>query len=253
MIDFAAIRPDTMLGALLRAPLRMLPPDMILPVLTGPLKGKRWISGSGNHSCWLGTYELAKQAAMRRYIRPGMTCYDVGANVGFYTLFFSHLTGPGGRVLALEPFAGNVALLRRHVELNRCANVTVFNAAAADHDGTALFEESPIASMGCLSDHGSLTVECRKLDHFMGDGFPPPGLIKIDVEGAEVEVLTGAAEILEKHSPIVFVATHGDKQHKASIAILKQYGYSVSGMAADPVDQTDELLALPANLDNSYC
>jgi FkbM family methyltransferase len=176
-----------------------------------------------------------------------MVCYDVGANVGFYTLLFSHLVGTGGRVLAFEPFPRNVSLLRRHVELNRCANVTVFDAAVFDHDGTALFEEAPSASMGRLSDRGSFAVECRRLDKVIGEGFPPPDLIKIDVEGAEGSVLAGAAEILQKYAPLIFLATHGRQQHQDCIALLKRYGYSVRGVAGEAADQTDELIALPGH------
>jgi len=247
MIDFSGIRRNTMLGSLLRAPLRLLPSNAVVPILQGPLKGKRWVSGASNHGCWLGTYELPKQLAMLRHIRPGMVCYDVGANVGFYTLFFSHLVGIGGRVLAFEPFPRNVALLRRHIELNHCANVTVFDAAVADREGTTLFEEAPSASMGRVSDHGSLAVECRRLDKVISEGFPPPDLIKIDVEGAEGAVLAGAVEMLQKYAPIIFLATHGPEQHQDCVAILKQHGYSVGGAAGEAADQTDELLAVPAH------
>jgi FkbM family methyltransferase len=247
MIDFSGIHRGTMLGSLLRAPLRFLPRETVVPILQGPLKGKRWISGSGNHGCWLGTYELPKQLAMLRFIRAGMVCYDVGANVGFYTLLFSHLAGTGGKVLAFEPFPRNVALLRRHIEMNRCANVTVFDSAVGDREGTVLFEEAPSASMGRVSARGRLAVQCRRLDQIMSEDLPPPDLIKIDVEGSESAVLAGALEILQKHKPIVFLATHGREQHRNCVAILKQHAYSVAGATGEAADQTDELLAIPVH------
>jgi FkbM family methyltransferase len=243
-INFSGIRRESMVGSLLRAPLRLLPDDTVVPVVQGPLKGKRWISGSGNHGCWLGTYELSKQLAMREHIRPGMVCYDVGANVGFYTLLFSHLAGTGGNVLAFEPFPRNVALLRRHTELNHCDNVTIFDAAVADYDGTAQFEEAPNASMGHLSDQGGITVDCRRLDTLVREGFAAPDLIKIDVEGAEAGVLAGAVEILQKHKPVIFLATHGPKPHQDCLALLREHGYSVSGATGEAVDETDELVAV---------
>jgi len=236
-----------MLGSLLRAPLRFLPSEAVVPILQGPLRGKRWISGSGNHGCGLGTYELPKQCAMLRFIRAGMVCYDVGANVGFYTLFFSHLAGIGGKVLAFEPYPRNVALLRRHIELNRCANVRVFDAAVGDCEGTTLFEEAPSASMGRVSERGTLAVQCRRLDQIVSEGLLPPDLIKIDVEGAESMVLAGAGEILQKHKPIIFLATHGREQHRNCVAILKQHAYSVAGAAGESADETNELLAVPVH------
>jgi FkbM family methyltransferase len=253
MIDFSGILRSTMLGSLLRAPLRLLPREAVVPILQGPLKGKRWISGSGNNGCWLGTYELPKQLAMLRFIRAGMVCYDVGANVGFYTLFFSHLVGAGGKVLAFEPFPRNVALLRRHIELNRCANVTVFDAAIGDREGTTLFEEAPSASMGRVSDHGRLAVECRRLDRIVSEGFSPPDLIKIDVEGAESTVLAGAVEILQKYAPIIFLATHGREQHHKCAAILNQHAYWVGGATGEAADQSDELLAVPTRASRWNC
>ncbi len=72
-------------------------------VVQGPLRGKRWIAGSSNHGCWLGSYELAKQRKVIELVRPGMVCWDVGAHVGFYTLLFAELVGPLGRVFAFEP------------------------------------------------------------------------------------------------------------------------------------------------------
>jgi FkbM family methyltransferase len=242
MIDFSVIRRDTPLGTLLRMPLRLFPTGAAVPILQGPLRGKRWILGSSNNGCWLGTYELSKQTAMLGYVQPGMVCYDVGANVGFYTLLFSYLA-PNGRVVAFEPLGRNATLLRRHIELNHRENVTVLENAVADYDGTARFQEAPSPSMGYLSEQGNLAVGCRKLDSLIGAGLPPPGLIKVDVEGAEGAVLAGAAETIRKYSPIIFLATHGRQQHNKCIALLKKYGYSAEGLTGEAADRTDELLA----------
>ncbi len=68
---------------------------------------------------------MRKQVLIARHVRPGMTCLDVGANVGFYTLLFSSLCGDSGKVVAFEPHAGNCAILRRHLEPNSCGNAEI--------------------------------------------------------------------------------------------------------------------------------
>jgi FkbM family methyltransferase len=172
-----------------------------------------------------------------------MVCYDVGANVGFYTLLLSRLVGPHGSVVAFEPLPSNVLALRRHIELNHCTNVVVKAIALSNHDGEARFAESPSNSMGRLSEDGALVVSCQRLDTIVSGGCPPPDVLKIDVEGEEAKVLEGAQEILQTARPIVFLATHGPSQHVASIALLKGNGYHIEGLAGEPIDSTDELIA----------
>ena len=103
MINFSGIPQSNWLGRALRLPLRLIPKDANVRILQGPLRGKYWISGSSDHGCWLGSYEVAKQRKVTELVRPGMICWDVGANVGFYTLLFAELVGRTGSVYAFEP------------------------------------------------------------------------------------------------------------------------------------------------------
>ena len=73
----------TALGKLVRLPLRLVPRTAVVPVLSGPLRGARWIVGAATHGSWLGTYEAAKQLLIERALKPGSVFYDVGANAGF--------------------------------------------------------------------------------------------------------------------------------------------------------------------------
>jgi hypothetical protein len=138
MINFSGISNSVLLGRALRLPLRLIPRQAKVRILQGPLQGKRWIAGSFNHGCWLGSYEAAKQRKIIEFVRPGMVCWHVGANVGFYTLLFAELVdASGGRVFSFEPFPRNVELLRRHVEMNRFRKVRIFPCALGDFDGEA--------------------------------------------------------------------------------------------------------------------
>jgi len=81
---------------------------MTVPILQGPLRGKKWIVGSQRHAFWLGGYEPHLQRLIAREVKPGEIFYDVGANVGFYSLLASVLVGPG-KVFAFEQLPANVA------------------------------------------------------------------------------------------------------------------------------------------------
>jgi FkbM family methyltransferase len=195
MLNPSAISNRTLSGKVLRLPLRLLPKGMAIPILRGPSKGQKWIVGSSNHGCWLGTYELEKQAALERFIKPGMTVYDIGAQAGFYTLLFSRLVGLGGPVYAFEPFAENLRYLVAHIAMNRLSNVKVVQVALASRTGVAGFTVGRGKSQNALvrSDESPLVVATMRLDELVEDhGFSPPDLMKLDVEGAEASVLDGA-------------------------------------------------------------
>lgn len=212
MIDFFAIPDNSSLGQLLRAPLRLVPKGIEVPILQGPIRGRRWIVGSATHGCWLGTYEASKARRLASVIEPGMTCFDINANVGYYTLLFSHLAGPAGRVIAFEPLPQNVGYLRRHVRINRCNNVEILDLAVADYNGMARFAESERASMGRLSPSGGLSVRCATLESILSEGtISTPDVMKIDVEGAELAVLMGGRKILETAKPIIFSPHMGQR------------------------------------------
>jgi FkbM family methyltransferase len=249
MLGLSRISPNTLLGALLRAPLRLIPGTAVLRVRGGVNKGMRWIVGSSIHGCWLGHYEIEKQAAVRRFLKPGMKVFDVGANAGFYTLAFSRLVGANGHVWAFEPLPENVRNLRRHIALNGLVNVTVVEAAVSEKAGTARFLPRPSNAMGRLSDQGELTVPSVSIDEtFQTTG--APDLIKLDVEGAEVAVLEGARRTLSRYRPTILLATHGREQERRCAEILTGLGYEFSyldGSRATGENLTsDELVATPA-------
>src|SRR5437016_8944308 len=126
-VNFSALPSGSVAGKILRLPLRLLPEDMVLPVIQGPLRGMRWISGSSTHGCWLGSYEYRKQRVFATMIKKGTMVWDIGANVGLYTLLASK---KAGRVIAVEPLPENLSYLEKHIRLNGISNVEVVPAAA---------------------------------------------------------------------------------------------------------------------------
>lgn len=248
MVNLSRISDQSYVGKVLRAPLRLIPRTAVFPILQGPLRGKKWLVGSSNHGCWLGSYEYEKQRAVQRAIKPGDVVYDIGANVGFYTLLSSVLTGDQGRVYAFEPLPSNLRDLREHLKINRIFNCTVIEAAVARDDGEARFDPSLSRSQGRLSATGTIVVRTVALDSLLRQsGISPPSLMKIDIEGAEVECLRGAARTIRNSRPIIFLATHGPDLHAACLGMFAQWGYHVRPLDARAIEDSCELIAEPVS------
>jgi FkbM family methyltransferase len=213
------------LGAALRSPLSLIPNGTVVPILSGKLAGKRWIVGSGIHRCWLGFYERDKQNLIARTVHPNSIFYDVGANVGIYSLLASMLV-QHGKVFAFEPLPRNIRFIGEHLRLNRVKNVEVIPTAISDENGVAQFEAEETGYMGHLTSGAGISVQTAALDSLVQAGrIPPPNYIKMDVEGAETMALRGAIEILRQHRPILFLATHGHEIHAECLRFLESIGY----------------------------
>ena len=243
-MNISRISDKSFVGRALRLPLRLIPPQTVLPILQGKLRGLKWIAGSSNHGCWLGSYEYDKQKTFEKMVARGGVVFDIGANAGFYTLLASVLVGPQGRVFAFEPVPLNLRYLNEHLRLNNIKNVSVIDAAVAECAGVAHFDSGRNPSMGHLAADGSLTVRTVGLDEMVKAGkLPPPNYMKIDVEGAEANVLLGAKSVLTGIQPMIFLATHGKELYRTCYELLRSLGYSVEPITGRDLDQTDELLA----------
>lgn len=208
---------------------------MWLPILAGPMRGCRWLPGSGGKilRLLLGTYEPDQTSRVVQELSEGSVFYDVGAAVGYYTVLAAPRVGAAGRVLAFEPDPKNAAFLRRHVEINRFTNVVVRQSAVGDRDGTATFTCGSGTGTGHLSDDGGAPVAICRLDSMVEEhGWPTH--MKIDVEGAELEVLRGAQGILKRARPVIFLSTHGEPVKQACEEHLRRLGYLTHPVSTDP-------------------
>ena len=245
-MDFSKINYRSFLGRMVRLPLRLLPKKMVMPILQGQLRGKKWVVGAGEHGYWLGSYEIRKRIAFEREIGPHIVVYDIGANVGFYSLLAAHLTGPEGKVYAFEPLHRNVDYIRRHAALNRCENIEVFEAAVSDQAGEAFFDPGVSIATGHLSESGTIRVRQVCLDDMLANGMiEPPDTLKVDVEGAEYAVFQGAKKMIEAHRPLIFLDTHGRDVHALTIELLAGYGYQFETLDGRSLPDAKELIARP--------
>lgn len=172
----------------------------------------------------------------------GIECFvDVGTNLGWYTCLAGKKL-PGGTVYGFEMDEYNYALLRKNLELNRCENVKIWHAAVTDAPGSVTYTRShripsPVYSLSYGPQDGKRTrepeeevhVESVTLDEFFERAGVTPDVIKIDVEGAEMKVLEGMRELLEKETLTLFVEVPPLK--------LQQLGSSVPEVLSFLVDR----------------
>lgn len=218
-------------GRLIRMPLRLIPPTAVVPVLSGPGRGMRWIVGSTPHGAWLGTLERHKLASFMARLRPGMTVWDIGANVGLFTLPSARAVGPTGHVVAFEPMPRNLRFLRRHLALNGLGGIVVCEAAVSDRAGTLRMKEGDSPSEFHADPGGDWEVRAITLDEWLSEnGALPPDVVKIDVEGSDDAVLRGGARSFAKYRPAIYLALHGEPQAWACAQLLAAWGYKVTSL-----------------------
>lgn len=231
---------------LARLPLRFIPRGVVVTAPAGPLRGMQWIPESMPHGAWLGCLERRQLEAFVSRLERGMTVWDVGANVGLYSLPSARAVGPDGAVYAFEPVARNVTYLRRHAALNALENIHVVQAAVGDRTRTVRMAPGASPSEARVAGDGKWEVAAVALDEWRREsGSPLPDLMKIDVEGAEDAVLAGSMETLRAAPSVtVFLSLHGETQRAACRSALESLHFQISSLLPDlSVERASEWLA----------
>ena len=170
-------------------------------------------------------------------VRPGDTVLDVGANVGVFTHQFSKLVGARGKVIAIEPAAQNVRVLRACRFIYRLSNVQVVHAAASDTECSLSFEVPTYAWAHAPNYYPCRVAEVGGAHNFSVRGVPldsfrvDPSLIKIDVEGHELAVLKGALQTIVQYRPLLLV----EVSNPAAADYLFSLGYRARRISANNV------------------
>jgi len=216
---------------------------MVLPILTGPLRGSRWIAGAAagegkGLSVIRNAAEPAQLDMARRLASKDGICFDIGANVGLYTLLFARYSK---RVFAFEPLPRNISYLHRMLDVNRIGNATVVPCAVSETTALASLREGENPAVGTLDRAGEQPVAALSCDDFVSTYGVAPALLKIDVEGSEAAVLRGAAGLLTEMKPSILLSTHGDTNRAECLELLKQKGYSrITPLNGNSVEQATE-------------
>lgn len=191
-----------------------------------------------------GLYEAPLLAAVAADLAAGDCALDIGAAYGYFTLAMAARVGETGRVVAFEPAPETAAALTRTLRLNRVKHVEQVQAAltAGSGENRLLVPANP--TMARLSPRGGVSVATLRLDDWMAGPSAPErlDLIKIDVEGAELEVLEGGCRSLEKHRPTVLCELHRGRGLEASprrcAERLQELGYRLQAIPNDqPFEQ----------------
>lgn len=210
----------------------------------GPARGIRFlVRMPEDKGIWTGSYEreLAAQvgAEMRRH--PGQAAFDIG---GWHGFFAGVLAANGAsEVHVFEPLPDNQDRLRKLISLNPEKKIVLHATALGDADGQVdllLAGETSMAKVAHSQFQPEVQVQRRlpvaiaRLDTMLASAaLPPPAVMKIDVEGAEAAVLSGAGETLARHRPVLFIEVHSHGLMQSCTEILSGHGYTVSAIGPD--------------------
>ena len=183
-----------------------------------------------------GTLEPPVQEALRRVLAPGAVFYDVGANIGFFTILGARLVGPRGRVIAFEPVPACARAVARNIELNGFEHAKIRAEAVGAQGGTARLlvvgeaSWSHLASTGRHADvREEIDVAVVTIDELVGtDAIPPPDVLKIDTEGAELQAIAGMRETIARHRPAIVCELHDT--NAAFCALMDELGYTTTNL-----------------------
>jgi FkbM family methyltransferase len=206
-----------------------IPDGTPLPILSGPLRGRRWLAGAAPgpakglstlfNRCEPGQLRAAEHLA--RLVPDGI-CFDIGAHSGLYTLL---LARNSRLVYAFEPLPRNLAYLVRTLAVNGIANAHVIPWAVGGQTRLDGFQVGEHSSEGRVEAAGTMPAFTVTCDEFSVRYRAVPTLLKIDVEGTELEVLKGAVGILRAGSPAILLSTHGDGPKHDCLHFLRNLGY----------------------------
>jgi FkbM family methyltransferase len=185
-------------------------------IKSGLGQGLRFNPGSSAVGFLFGTHDLEVQYVLGRLLRPGMTVFDIGANVGFTAVLAAKQVLPGGRVICFEPLQANAKVIHHNARLNGISTIDVRVEALGRQDGEADFTLSHSPTWGRLAEAGATPGACgtirvavRSLDSIRArERIALPELIKMDVEGAEADVLAGAVGLLVEARPVLVIELH---------------------------------------------
>lgn len=228
---YRRLRGAPLLGVVLRRVLdAVLPSQGPVPsqVAGGPLQGFVLELDPRIHKEMLsGGYEPQIQRTILDFLSNGDTAFDVGAHLGYFSLSMATRVGAAGHVVAFEPNPAVAERLRRNVARHAppfSSIVTPVASALGAHPGRLPFACGRDSSTGRLSTGGKLDVEVTTLDE-AADLFGDPRFVKIDVEGAELDVLRGGHRLIGRRIAAFVIEAHSEHLQQACEQLLESFGY----------------------------
>ncbi len=229
--------------------------------MAGRLKGYRW-STSSSYDYILGEYEdPATLNKFLSWLKPDTVFYDIGANVGYHSLIANSII-QSGKIYAFEPMPLVREIFEEHMRLNSKliinTNIVLLPIAVSNEEKEVEFSNDAMHRDGNTYVRGSyifngtgnkIIVPCQSIDGLIAQGYKKPDIIKIDVEGAEYDVLMGAKKTVELYQPHILLATHDchlpGVQQKC-VDLLKELGYETkhTGRYHKYINGLDDYIAI---------
>lgn len=219
----------------------------------GPLAGYyMYIDWAQYRSFVYGTWEPEIVRPILSNVGEGMTAIDIGAHIGYYTLLLAKCVGPSGRVISFEPLPANFGRLRQNIEVNSLRQVQAYPQALFSHcaelELSGPDNESYPGTASLVREVGAkrMRVEAVTLDRVVNGQGLRPDFVKIDVEGAEYDVLLGAKETITGVRPKMLIELHhfdGDAHSHSVPKLLTSWGYAIHWIQRWPL--TSHIWATP--------
>jgi len=197
------------------------------------------------------THEPLNTKILKKILKKGMTCIDIGGNIGYYVLLERELIGNKGKIIAIEPLQRNFDCLKKNIELQNVSNISTYCFACSDKNGTVPFIVDK-ESNGCWivpdgitnpdPSRGTITeVPVRILDEFIEElNLKNVDFIRMDVEGFEINILKGLKNTLKNFRPIVSFELHknflGEEKTREIFKILKDLDYEIESFVTRDLD-----------------
>jgi len=208
----------------------------------GKLKGlKSYYRRDINFKTLMGFWETDSLDVLDKIIREfgfdqrDIIVADVGANMGYYALYFHKKLSAGSKIYAFEPSVSILDVLRKNITHNGISNVEIVEAACSDKSGEVEFyigqnhhESSMLDTWAENAEKGTLTkVKAISIDEYFGkEGTGSyPDLIKMDIEGAGVFALKGCDQCLKIKRPVILIESHTSGEDGAIGDLLRNYNY----------------------------
>ena len=189
-------------------------------IRNGVAKGLKFNTGESCPELALGTYEVPIQNIFTQHLKAGDVFYDIGANVGFFSIIAAKLVGETGKIYAFEPGRENAMSIAHNAALNNFDSIEVIEKAVSDTSGEGQLLLAKYSGGHALATAdappdlaGEVTVELVSIDDLVAQNkIAPPNFVKVDVEGAELDVLKGMTQTIKTYRPkVIYEIDDGDR------------------------------------------
>lgn len=184
------------------------------------------------------THEPLTTKLLSKELKKGMTCLDVGGNIGYYTLLESNIVGNDGKVIAIEPSPPNFKHLKKNLSIQDAKNVDAYNFAAGDVDGEVNFLVYQESNGSFTIPDGETTelpgelikVPAKRMDTFLNElNIEHVDFVRMDVEGYEHHIIEGMKNLIKNSKPMFQIEVHvtllGKEGTKNFLKEFQDYGY----------------------------